>query len=381
LRAAGTDTDAVVIGAGIVGLAVAAALGRAGWSVVVLERHDAIARETTSRNSQVVHAGIYYAPGSLKSELCRAGRDGLYARCVARAIPHRKLGKLVVACCEAEIATLERIAASGAANGVPLEWLDAAQVRRIEPEVRAVAALLSPESGIVDAHAYALSFLAEAEAHGVALVLRAEVEALERGPSGWTVVARSGGSRGSAGELQRVTCRAVVNAAGLASDRVAALAGLDVDATGCRLRFCKGDYFSLAPAAGLSISRLVYPVPAAGGLGVHATLDLGGRIRLGPDAEYVPRVRYDVDPRKAESFAAAAARMLPKVRAAWLAPDQAGVRPKLVGPGAPAADFVVREESPHGLPGLVDCIGIESPGLTAASAIGARVSALLAPLR
>jgi L-2-hydroxyglutarate oxidase LhgO len=377
VSAAGPDVEVAVVGAGIVGLAAAAALARSGRSVIILERNHGIARETTSRNSEVVHAGIYYPAGSLKSELCRTGREALYRRCERHGIPYRRVGKLIVATDFAEVAVLERIQATARSNQVPLELLEAEQVERLEPDVRAVAALLSPESGIVDAHAYALSFLAEAEAGGAVLLLGTQVEALEYGPRGWRLRARSGAPGEAAGELQSLECAAVVNAAGLASDRIAELAGLDVDACGYRLYFCKGDYFSLAPGAPLSLSRLVYPVPAGVGLGIHATLDLGGRIRFGPDAEFVSAPSFDVDPAKAGVFARAAARYLPAVGPEWLAPDYAGVRPRLAGPGESFADFVVREESDAGLPGLVSCIGIESPGLTAASAIADRVVELL----
>ena len=361
------------MGAGVVGLAAAAALARSGRSVVVLERNRAVALETTSRNSEVVHAGIYYPAGSLKAELCRAGREQLYRRCRAHRIPHRRLGKLIVASSADEVAVLERIQSTAAANRVPLELLEADEVSRLEPDVRAVAALFSPESGIVDALAYARSFLAEAESEGALLALETDVLGLEQGSGGWTVRARSGPSR----QLQSLRCAAVVNAGGLESDRIAELAGIDVDACGYRLHFCKGDYFSVSPGAALSLSRLVYPVPAQAGLGIHATIDLGGRVRLGPDAEFVPEPHYQVDPAKAALFARAVAGYLPTLRVEWLEPDSAGVRPRLAGPGVAFADFVVREESNAGLPGLVSCIGIESPGLTAASAIADRVVELL----
>jgi L-2-hydroxyglutarate oxidase LhgO len=370
---ASLDAEVAIVGAGVVGLAAAAALARGGRSVVVLERNRAVALETTSRNSEVVHAGIYYPAGSLKAELCRRGRAALYRRCREHRIPHRRVGKLIVATSTDEVEVLERIRSTAAANQVPLELLEAEAVSRLEPDVRALAALFSPESGIVDAHAYARSFLAEAESQGAVLALATDVEALERAPHGWTLHARSGPSR----ELQRLRAAAVVNAAGLAGDRIAELAGIDVDARGYRLHFCKGDYFSLAPGAPLSLGRLVYPVPAGPGLGIHATIDLGGRVRLGPDAEFVSEPRYDVDPGKAREFARSVARYLPGLQSAWLSPDYAGVRPRLAGPGDAFADFVVCEESGAGLPGLVSCIGIESPGLTAASAIADRVVELL----
>ena len=370
------ECDALVIGAGIVGLATAAALARAGRSVIAVERHDGFGRETSSRNSQVLHAGLYYPTDSWKARLCVAGARALYARCAREGIPHRRLGKLVVAVEEAELAALERLHALGSANGAPdLALLDADTVRRLEPDVRAVAALHSPATGIVDAHALCLSFAAEAEAHGASIALGREVVAIEPARPGYRVVAAS-----ARGERESIATAAVVNAAGLASDRIAALAGLDVDALGWRQHPCKGDYFALAPGAPLRFHRLVYPVPAGAGLGVHVTLDLGGRVRFGPDAEYVERLDYAVDPDKAERFARAAQRYLPSLRAEWLSPDQAGIRPKLAGPGEPFRDFAIDELSAHGLPGFVQLAGIESPGLTAAPAIAERVAALLAGL-
>jgi L-2-hydroxyglutarate oxidase LhgO len=370
------DVDAIVVGGGVVGLAAAAALAAAGRSVVVLERNAGLALEVTARSSEVIHAGIYYPEGSLKAALCVSGRERLYARCAQLSIPHRRLGKLIVATDPAETAVLESLRARGTANGAPgLEVLDGAGVARLEPAVRAVAGLLSPATGIVDARALALSFAAEAEAHGAVLVPRGEVVAVEPRPGGYRVE-----SAGGDGERSAVLCAAVVNAAGLAADALASLAGIDVDAAGYRLHPCKGDYFALAPGAPVSVSRLVYPVPGTAGLGIHATRDLGGRIRFGPDAEYVDRAHFDVDPAKAGRFGAAVRRYLPDVRDEWLSPDTAGVRPKLAGPGEAFRDFVVREESAAGLPGFVNLLGIESPGLTAAPAIGLRVASLLRSL-
>ena len=370
------DTDVVVVGGGVIGLASAAALAAAGREVVLIERHARTAQETTSRNSEVIHAGMHYPEGSLKARLCVAGREALYQRCAQRGIPYRKLGKLIVASDAAEVEALHAIRDRGRANGVPgLEILDAPALRELEPALRGVAALLSPETGIVDALALALSYAAEAEAHGAAIVLGTEVLAIERGDGGYRVTAQ-----GADGERSAIGCGAVVNAAGLAADALAACSGFDVDACGYRLHPCKGDYFALAPAAPLRLSRLVYPVPAGAGLGIHATLDLAGRIRFGPDSEYVERVRYDVDPDKAARFAARVQRYLPDLRSEWLSPDYAGVRPKLAGPGEAFRDFVVAEESAAGWPAFVNCIGIESPGLTAAGAIAERVVELLRPL-
>jgi L-2-hydroxyglutarate oxidase LhgO len=367
------DVDALVVGGGVVGLACGAALARRGRRVVVLERHGGLARETTSRNSGVIHAGIYYPAGSLKAELCVEGRDRLYERCAREGIPHRAFGKVIVATNDAEVRVLEDLLAKGRANGAPgLALVSGAEVVRREPCVRAVAGLLSPRTGIVDAHAFCLSLAAELEREGGALLLHNTLESIERSAAGFRVSARADGE-----DSASVECGAVVNAAGLSADRVAALAGIDVDAAGYRQHPCKGDYFALAPSAPLRFSGLVYPVHGAAGLGVHVTLDLGGRVRFGPDAHYVEAIDYAIDPRKAAAFAEAAGRYLPGLRAEWLTPDQAGIRPKLQAPGQAFRDFVVAEESARGLPGLVNLIGIESPGLTASLAIAERVAALL----
>lgn len=370
------ELDAVVVGGGVVGLAAGAALAASGRRVVLLERHARLAQESSSRNSQVIHAGLYYPPGSEKARLCVAGRELVYERCARLGIGHRQLGKLVVATTQEEVTGLESLLAQGRENGAPgLELLDAGAVARREPQVRAIAALLSPRTGIVDADALCLSFAAELEAGGGTILPRAEVVGLEPAPVGYRVAVR-----GPGGEAEEVTCAAVVNAAGLEADRIAALAGLDVDALGYRIHPCKGDYFALAPGAGLRVRGLVYPVHRGAGLGIHVTPDLGGRIRLGPDATYVERIDYRVDPAKAVRFAEAVGRFLPGLRAEWLAPDGAGVRAKLAAPGEAFRDFVVREESGRGRPGLVNVIGIESPGLTASPALGHRVVELLAGL-
>ena len=303
------EVDVVVVGAGVVGLASAAALARCGRSVVVLEREAAIALGATSRNSEVVHAGLYYPEGSIKARSCRDGRERLQARCQAWKVPYRRIGKWVVAQAEQEVEALEALADRGRRNGAPgLQILDGAAVAAREPPVRAVAALDSPATGIVDAHAYARSFLAEAESLGAVLCLGSELLSVSPGGEAFRLEVASGGER------QEIRTAAVVNAAGLAADRVAALAGLDVDRLGCRIQPCKGDYFALAPGAPLRLGRLVYPLPSGPGLGIHATVDLGGRIRFGPDAEYVTEPSYEVRPAKAEAFARAVAPYLPAVR-------------------------------------------------------------------
>lgn len=369
----GSGTDVAVVGAGVVGLACAAALGRAGRSVLVLEREAGLARGVSSRNSEVLHAGLYYPVGSLKAELCVRGRELVLARCRRLGIPHRLTGKIVVAVEEAEVPALEALLGRGEANGASgLELVDGRRVAELEPAVRARLGLLSPGTGIVDAHALALSFAAEAESHGASVLLETEVRGLHPRAGGYRLELRR-----ADGAPEVLDVAAVVNASGLHADAVAARAGLDLDACAYRQHPCKGDYFSLLPGAPLHFSRLVYPLPQGAGLGIHATLDLGGRVRFGPDAEYVERPRYDVDPGKARLFCQAIRRYVPSCQPDWLAADFAGVRPKLAGPGEAFRDFVVAEESQRGLPGLVNLIGIESPGLTAAPAIAERVTRLL----
>ena len=373
---AARDVDILVVGAGVVGLATAAALSRSGRSVAILEKAGAAAGGVTARNSEVIHAGIYYEPGSLKAELCVEGNRLLYERCSALGLPHRRVGKLIVATSSDEVSILETLLARGRRNGVAgLEAVDAGAMTRIEPRVAGLCGLYSPSTGIVDAQAFAVSYLAECESHGGMLLLRTEMLEATRVGAGWQVDARTGD-----GDRQRVVCGAVVNAAGLDSGHVAERAGFDVEGLGYRLHYGKGDYFALAPGRRLALAGLVYPVPGLSGLGIHATVDLAGRVRFGPDMEYVEAPGYVVDPGKTSIFGAAVRRYLPEVRDTWLVPETAGVRPKLAGPGEGFRDFVVREESDRGAAGWVNCIGIESPGLTAAPAIGRRVAELLRSL-
>jgi L-2-hydroxyglutarate oxidase LhgO len=367
------DADAVVIGAGVVGLACAAELARRGRSVLVIEQHDEIGRETSSRNSEVIHAGIYYPAGSLKATACVEGRALLYRRCARDGIAHRRLGKLIVATSRDEVAELDGISARALENGAGgIERFEADDVAKLEPEVRSFGAVWSPETGIVDAHGLMRSYQAELEANEGRVVLRTRLLGLSARSFGWEVATES-----AEGDRFEFDCGFVVNAAGLAADRVAELAGLDADVLGWRTRYCKGDYFSVAPAARIALDHLIYPVPPGdGGLGIHVTLDLGGRLRLGPDATYIDEIGYGVSPDKAEAFAAAARAYLPRIRGEHLAPEMAGIRPKLQGPGEPFRDFVLAESSDFGAPAMVHLVGIESPGLTAAGALARRAADL-----
>jgi len=367
------DTEITVVGAGVVGLAIAARLAPSHPGLMIVERRPRHGMETSSRNSQVIHAGIYYPPGSLKARLCREGRERLYAICAAHDLPHRRLGKLVTAATPADLPALDRVAASAAANDVPLRRLTAEEAHALEPRVASAGALYSESSGIVDAHSLMDYLLAAALAAGATLYPEARVEALERVPGGWRLDVERGG------ETESLTTERVVNSAGLEADTVAALAGIDVDAAGYRLHWCKGSYFSASTRCAALASRLVYPVPAPESLGVHVVLDTGGRMRFGPDAEFLPeRVEdYRVDPRKRAAFGEAARRLLPDVRDEDLEPDICGIRPKLQAPGGPVRDFVIADETSRGLPGLYNLIGIESPGLTAAPAIAEYVAEMM----
>jgi L-2-hydroxyglutarate oxidase LhgO len=375
-----SDFDAAVVGAGAVGLACAARLARAGRSVLILEALGAVGQESSARNSGVIHAGLYYPSGSLKALTCVEGRARLYARCAREQLAHRRCGKLVVATNDGERAKLETIHAQGTRNDAgALRMIDAAELRVLEPRVRAIAALWSPETGIVDQHELISSYKREALAHGAELSLHTQVVGIDPAPDGLTLTTRTrSAGTGPSDELSRVTASWVINAAGLRADAIAALAGLDVDALRYRLHPCKGDYFELASSLRGMVEHLIYPMPEQAGLGVHVTLDLSGALRAGPDAHYVPEPVYHVDPGKAAHFAAAVQRYLPDVRVEHFTPGYAGVRPKLAGPGESFRDFVIEEASAHGAPRLINLIGIESPGLTASEAIAERVHALIA---
>ena len=365
--------EAVIVGAGVVGLAIARRLACAGREVLVLEAAETIGTGISSRNSEVVHAGIYYPKDSLKARLCVAGRRALYRYCASRGIGHARLGKLIVATGPDELPLLATLRAAAAANGVDdLEPLDAAAVRAREPAVKAAGALLSPSTGVVDSHALMLSLLGEAEDRGAMIAFRAPVLS---GAVGGAV--QGGPSRIEVGGTERTTlaCHMLVNSAGLDAPALAArLAGLPA-ATVPHSYLAKGSYFGLTGRS--PFRHLIYPVPVPGGLGTHVTLDLGGRARFGPDVEWVQERDYRVDPARAISFYAAIRRYWPDLPDGALQPDYAGIRPKIAGPGQPAADFVIQGPRDHGVDGLVNLYGIESPGLTASLAIADYVARLL----
>jgi L-2-hydroxyglutarate oxidase LhgO len=359
------QVDCVVVGAGVVGIAVARALAQAGREVIVLEAAEAIGTETSSRNSEVVHAGIYYARDSLMARLCVQGRRMLYAFCDAHGVTYNRCGKLIVATTQAEAEQLASILARAEANGVEgMRMLSAAEARAMEPNLVCTAALHSPTTGVVDSHGYMLALQGEAEAHGAMFAFHAPV-------TGGRVA--DGGVRLDVGgaEAMSLNCRLVVNAAGLHAPALArSILGMPTQLIPTEY-YAKGNYFSLAGRS--PFSRLIYPVPVPGGLGVHLTIDLGGQARFGPDVEWVDRLDYTVDPRRADGFYAAVRRYWPDLKDGALLPGYAGIRPKIVPKGAPGQDFTVVGTRAHGVPGLLHLFGIESPGLTSAIALAEMV--------
>lgn len=372
-----TDThqiETVVIGAGVVGLACARALAMAGRDVVVLERAGAIGTETSSRNSEVIHAGIYYPAGSLKARACVEGRHLLYAYLDAHHLPYRQCGKFIVASDEAQANALPGIAERARENGVEgIEEISGALARQAEPQLSCVAALHSPITGILDSHAYMLSLQGELEDHSGMIAFKAQVERIEVGASGFLI--HVGGD-----EPMVLRAREVVNAAGLYAPGLAEhIEGLDPSFVP-QPHFAKGNYFALPGRA--PFSRLIYPVPEEAGLGVHLTLDMGGQARFGPDVEWIEPAAggafdYHVDPARSDRFYKSIRRYWPGLPDGGLVPAYSGIRPKLQKPGEPPRDFVLSGPAEHGVSGLINLFGIESPGLTASLALAQLVVSVL----
>jgi L-2-hydroxyglutarate oxidase LhgO len=361
------SSDAVVIGAGAVGLAIARQLARAGHDIVILEKNAHFGMETSARNSEVIHAGLYYPKGSLKARLCTRGKALLYEFCEQHGVPHKRIGKLIVGHAGQE-PQIDAIATAASENGVDdLQSLTRAQIAALEPQIVADSGLFSPSTGIIDSHQYMLALLGD-----LTLVREAEVSAIRRSADGWQLAVHSDGDDIS------LEARIVINAAGLwAQDVARRIEGLTDMSP---LYLAKGSYAALSIRS--PFTHLVYPVPEPGGLGVHVTLDMGGRARFGPDVEWLASndpaaIDYTVAPHIADVFAPRIARWWPGVSADMLSPDYAGVRPKLSAQVEPNADFRIDGPAAHGLPGLVNLFGIESPGLTASLAIAEHVEGLL----
>ncbi|QQB35396.1 NAD(P)/FAD-dependent oxidoreductase [Achromobacter deleyi] len=365
------DVDCVVIGAGVVGLAIARALAQSGREVLVAEATEAIGTGTSSRNSEVIHAGIYYPAGSLKARLCVRGKHLLYAYCAERGIPHKRLGKLIVATSAEQAAQLEGIAQRARANGVDdLQFISGEDAMRLEPALRCTAALVSPSTGIVDSHALMLAYQGDAENAGAQCVFHTPLVSGRVRPEGGFDL-QFGGD-----DAMSLSCNVLINSAGLQAPALARridgvpAASIPTD------YLCKGSYFTLSGRA--PFSRLIYPVPQHAGLGVHLTLDMGGQAKFGPDTEWVGTEDYTLDPARAEVFYAAVRSYWPALPDEALAPGYTGIRPKISGPHEPAADFVIAGPAAHGVRGLVNLFGIESPGLTSSLALAEETLARLA---
>jgi L-2-hydroxyglutarate oxidase LhgO len=365
--------DAVIIGAGAVGLAIAAEITRKNRDVFILEKESATGQGASSRNSEVIHAGIYYATGTLKAKVCVESNPMIYQICAENKVPYKRLGKMIVGNGEDEIKQLEGLMKQGIDNGVnDLELIDSDRIKQLEPRVKGDMAVLSPSTGIMDAHGLMNYYLHKARRQSGSdpLVLDTEVRGIKQTIDGYEVETMSGG------DPFTIEARVVVNAAGLFCDKVAAMAGIDIEKAKYRLHWCKGDYYSLVgkPPA----TMLVYPPPLKDtlGLGIHTVPDLTGRLKFGPNAYYVDKIDYKVES-PVEPFLSDIVTYLPSIRREDLGPDMSGIRAKLQGPGEKARDFVIEHEENRGLLGFIDLIGIESPGLTSSPAIARMVSAML----
>lgn len=363
------DVDAVVIGAGVVGLAIARTLAVSGLSVIILERNDAFGQETSARNSEVVHAGIYYPQGSLKAELCVRGKALLYAYCDRMHVPYKRLGKIIFAADASQVEILDSIRCAAKAAGVDdLSPLSPGDVRAREPDLECAAALFSPSTGIVDSHAYMTALLGEAEGHGAQLVCRSPVDRFARVGPNWGLYL-------TGAPQPDLTCRYLVNAAGLSAHDVTARSTAETGIVAPAVRFARGVYYGYQGRA--PFRHLIYPVPVPGGLGTHLTLDMSGGARFGPNVEWIDSIDYSISPTTREHFVAAAQAIWPGMDPSRLVPSYAGIRAKLSGPGEPPVDFRIDDERDHGQSGLVLLYGIESPGLTSSLAIAGQVAARL----
>jgi L-2-hydroxyglutarate oxidase LhgO len=365
------QVDAVVIGAGVVGLAVARALALQGREVLILEAAEAIGTETSSRHSEVIHAGIYYPPGSLKAKFCVEGKHKLYRYLDDHGVPYKRLGKLIVATAEEQLPVLTQIQERAIKAGVPdLEFKSHNEVVEMEPELRCVTALWSPSTGVLDSHSYMLALQGDAEERGAMIAFHAPVtggRVLEDG-----IELSVGGA-----EPMELKAKTVVNSAGLhAQPMAASFVGFPRDKVPAH-HYCKGNYYSLSGVRA-PFTHLIYPAPEQAGLGIHLTLDLGGQARFGPDVEWIDEIDYNVDPKRADSFYAAIRKYWPGLPDGALQPGYAGIRPKIQAPGEPAVDYMVQGPKEHGVAGMVNLYGIESPGVTSSLAIADHVAEMLA---
>lgn len=369
------DTNIIIIGAGVIGLAIAAELSKKHKNIILLEKLDSFGRETSSRNSEVIHGGMYYPTGTLKAKMCVEGRPLLYELCKKAKIPYRKTGKLIVATENEEILELDKLFMQGKSNGVSgLRIVEQPELKVMEPNIAGILALYSEETGIIDSHRLMQYFLDSAKDNGATIAFNSEVIAIDKAKDGYRIQVNNNN------ENIELQANFVINCAGLDSDSIAQIAGLDIKRNNYELHYCKGQYFRVSGNKSGLIKRLVYPVPKpkSGGLGIHATLDLAQGLRLGPDDQYLDnRIKdYLVDESKKADFYASAKKFMPFLNQDSLSPDTSGIRPKLMDANKGFRDFIIKEESENGLERFVNLIGIESPGLTSCAAIGKYVGEL-----
>ncbi len=363
-----------IVGAGAIGLAVASELSKDYSDIVLIERNSSFGEEASSRNSEIIHAGIYYPRDSLKARLCVEGRRLLYTYCNQNSIGHKKVGKLIVAVNSSEEKTLKALLERGLGNGVSdLTLLSGQEVKRLEPHINALAAVYSPSTGIVDSHSLMKQLEYESQGRGVHIAYKTTLEAVEKSNHSFKVSVRDERE----GVFNFIT-EVFINAAGLCSDRVAGMAG--INNPGYSLKYCKGNYFRVHSSKAKLVKYLVYPVPSEAGLGIHTVPDLNGGLKLGPDAEYIDKIDYNVDESKGELFYESVRPFLPFIELDDLSPDMAGIRAKLQGPDEGFRDFLIREEKDKGLAGFINLIGIDSPGLTCALSIAQEVKNIVKPL-
>jgi L-2-hydroxyglutarate oxidase LhgO len=367
------QADAVVIGAGAVGLSVAYSLSSKKKNIIVIEKHPAFGQETSSHNSEVIHSGIYYPKGSLKARLCVEGRSLLYQFCEKYGINSRRTGKLIIAADDKEAAQLEKLFSVGKANGVSdIRLLSKESTAKLEPNIRAVAAIHSPSTGIFDSHQFMKCLESLSKDNGVIFAYNCEVVGISKDNGFYDLAVRD-----ADGEKISVKSNVVVNSAGLYSDTIAQMVGIDIEDNKYKLYYCKGEYFRVRSAKAKLVNMLVYPPPEKDSLGVHTVMDLQGEMKLGPNAFYVDEVDYDVNPQHRDEFSVAAKTYFPFIESEDLSPDIAGIRPKLQAPGEDERDFVISDEKNKGFEGFINLIGIESPGLTSSLSIAKYVAGMI----
>jgi len=368
------ETDIVIIGAGVVGLSIAAQVAKKDRNVFIVEKHIGFGKETSSRNSEVIHAGIYYPKGSLKAKLCVEGNILLYQICKENNIPYNPIGKLIVATNEKEIRDLEELLKKGRENGAKdLRIISSKEVQDLEPNVRAKAAILCPSSGIIDSHSLMRYFETTANNNNATIAYGCEVKLIEKVSGGYQV-----GIQDTDGEILNLFTRILINSAGLESGNIAALVGIDIDSANYRINYCKGEYFSVSGSKDKLAHRLIYPSPPKPGfVGIHTVPDLQGMVKLGPYDYFIDSIDYDVDETNKQLFYESTKSFLPFIKLNDLSPDMAGIHPKIQKRGESIKDFVIVHEQERKLPGLINLIGIESPGLTSSPAIGRYVKTIV----